>query len=88
LATGLGKTAIMANVHAYLPEMSKRGVLVIAHRTELVEQAVKQFKEWAPHLRIGVEQGREKVKDLSQVTREPGYHSHVMYPEHDFGHTF
>src|ERR1035438_9946638 len=50
LPTGLGKTVIFAQVHKALG--LGKNVLVIAHRRELVEQAVKHFQALGYRFRV------------------------------------
>lgn len=54
LATGLGKTVIFSRLAARWIEQSPGRVLILAHRDELIEQAVKKLLLVAPHLDIGV----------------------------------
>ena len=52
MATGLGKTVVFSN----LPARLKNGkMLVIAHRSELLDQAVDKIKHWNPTLKVGLE---------------------------------
>lgn len=54
LPTGAGKTVIFSHLGAQMH--AERGVrsLVLVHTTELVEQAVRKFRNVAPHLNVGV----------------------------------
>lgn len=56
LPTGAGKTVVFAHTAA---EMHPRGVrtLVLAHRTELIEQAAAKIRSVAPHLVVGIVKG-------------------------------
>ncbi len=41
---------------------------MLVHRDELVRQAAAAFEQWGPRgLRVGVEKGKERVRDPSQV---------------------
>ncbi|CAM9553539.1 unnamed protein product, partial [Hapterophycus canaliculatus] len=41
------------------PELCRSGTLVLVHRDELVQQAVASFRNFLPHLTVGVEKGQE-----------------------------
>jgi superfamily II DNA or RNA helicase len=53
LSTGAGKTVVFAHLAA--EHLEKRGtrVLVLAHRDELVDQAISKIRQTAPHLHVG-----------------------------------
>jgi superfamily II DNA or RNA helicase len=53
LATGLGKTVIFSNLPSRLPQLGK--MLVLAHRNELLTQAVDKIRLWNPTLKVGLE---------------------------------
>jgi superfamily II DNA or RNA helicase len=53
LATGLGKTVIFSNLPNRLPELKK--MLVLAHRSELLSQAIEKVSLWCPDLKVGLE---------------------------------
>lgn len=62
LPTGAGKTPVFAKVgELVLDDARKEGiggrVLVLAHRDELIRQAVDKITSVAPHLRVGVVMG-------------------------------
>ena len=66
LATGLGKTVIFsATVGRFLEDESKRKVLVLAHRKELLTQARDKMLAVVPSLAgdIGIYQGKTKETD-------------------------
>ena len=60
LPTGAGKSVViggLADVHHATAEHNRglgRRVLVVAHRTELIEQNADKIRRVAPHLRVGV----------------------------------
>jgi ATP-dependent helicase IRC3 len=56
MATGLGKTVVFSN----LPSRLNNGkMLVIAHRNELLEQAMDKIKHWNPALKVGLEKAEQ-----------------------------
>jgi len=59
LPTGAGKTVVFAHLAA---QMHPRGVrtLVLAHRTELIEQAAAKLRRVAPQLMIGILKGTRR----------------------------
>ncbi|KAI8089725.1 P-loop containing nucleoside triphosphate hydrolase protein [Halteromyces radiatus] len=63
LPVGSGKTVVMANLIPRVPNPTKIATktLVIAHRTELLDQAQRQIQRFNPYLTVSVEQGRRKV---------------------------
>lgn len=64
LATGLGKTVIFSN----LPTRLNNGkLLVIAHRDELLSQAVDKIQRWNPTLRVGLEKAEHHADANSDV---------------------
>lgn len=70
--TGAGKTVGFAHVAARWvarherTAVNRRRVLVLAHRTELIEQAASKLHDVAPNLRIGVVMG-QKNQTLADV---------------------
>ena len=64
LATGLGKTVIFSN----LPSRLNNGkLLVIAHRDELLSQAIDKIQHWNPTLRVGLEKAEHHADVNSDV---------------------
>ncbi|KAI9301561.1 P-loop containing nucleoside triphosphate hydrolase protein [Cunninghamella echinulata] len=63
LPVGSGKTVIMANLIPSIPNPTEKATktLILAHRTELLEQAQKQIERYNPNLRVAIEQSRRKV---------------------------
>lgn len=55
LATGTGKTVIAAQLPSVMREVLPGKMLFIAHRNELLEQAVNKIKTWNPTLKVGLE---------------------------------
>jgi superfamily II DNA or RNA helicase len=64
LATGLGKTVIFSNLPARL---NNGKLLVIAHRDELLSQAVDKIQRWNPTLRVGLEKAEHHADANSDV---------------------
>jgi ATP-dependent helicase IRC3 len=65
-ATGLGKGALFS----MLPEALNLGsdrMLVVAHREELIDQAVDKLKEWNPKTTVGVEMGERRCSPSDQI---------------------
>lgn len=59
LPTGSGKTLVIGEVTAEeMAEGYSSRVLVLAHRDELIRQAVADIRDVAPHLRVGVVKGQ------------------------------
>jgi superfamily II DNA or RNA helicase len=54
LPTGAGKTAVIAGVSERQIAGQGGRVLVIAHRTELIEQNARTIRRFAPSLRVGI----------------------------------
>ena len=59
LATGTGKTVIAAQLPTKLASVLPKKMLFIAHRTELIAQAVDKIKTWNPSLKVGVEMAEQ-----------------------------
>jgi ATP-dependent helicase IRC3 len=57
LPTGTGKTPIIACAKSYLQLPGR--VMVLAHRDELIQQAVDKIKTWNPTATVGIEQADE-----------------------------
>ncbi|MDA7492914.1 DEAD/DEAH box helicase family protein [bacterium] len=60
LATGLGKTWLSA-FDSSRPEFER--VLFVAHREEILSQAMRTFRRIRPHARLGLYNGKEKTKE-------------------------
>ncbi|KAL7748845.1 putative ATP-dependent helicase IRC3 [Sorochytrium milnesiophthora] len=65
LPVGSGKTVIFANLIQQLrsaqPNADDHKVLVLAHRTELLDQAEAQIKRFAPEVRVGKDSMYRKI---------------------------
>lgn len=62
LPTGTGKTVVFAILAVIMHELGVRSV-VLAHRDELIEQAVTKLRQSAPGLRVGVlKAGRNEIR--------------------------
>ena len=67
LATGLGKTVIIATLPKLLQLREGDVTLVIAHRDELIEQIVEKMHAENPTVRIGVEKAERRAADDSDI---------------------
>jgi superfamily II DNA or RNA helicase/diadenosine tetraphosphate (Ap4A) HIT family hydrolase len=84
LATGLGKTWLSAfdsDAEEY------RRILFVAHREEILAQAMKTYRRIRPEARLGRYMGREKAPDadvlfasIQTLSRKP--HLHRFAPDH------
>lgn len=57
LPTGVGKTVVFSGLAAEWRAAAGTRVLVLAHRTELIEQAAAKLRSVAPHLSVGIVKG-------------------------------
>ena len=55
LATGTGKTVIFAHLPSLLKDVLPGKMLVIAHRDELLQQAMDKIQHYNPTLKVGLE---------------------------------
>ena len=67
LATGLGKTVIAANLPTRLNALQPGKLLFIAHRNELLTQAVDKIKSWNPALKVGLEKAESHADPSCDV---------------------
>lgn len=67
LATGLGKTVIFTTIGAELRREGMRRILVLAHRQELVQQALAKWEKVAPAENVGVYMGARKEVDADVI---------------------
>jgi superfamily II DNA or RNA helicase len=63
LATGLGKTVIAAQLPVVLKDLQPGKLLFVAHRNELLTQAMEKISLWNPTLKVGLEKA-ESHADL------------------------
>ena len=54
-ATGTGKTVLFSNLPQKIGHLLPRKTLVMVHREELVDQAIKSMRHWNPSLKVGKE---------------------------------
>jgi superfamily II DNA or RNA helicase len=59
LATGLGKTVIAAQLPTVLKAIAPGKLLFVAHRNELLTQAIDKIKIWNPSLKVGLEKAEK-----------------------------
>lgn len=67
LATGLGKTHVLAALPNRLQTKGRETMLVVAHRDELIAQTRDKFAGFDPTLRIGIEQGDLRASAMDDV---------------------
>ncbi|KAI8979087.1 P-loop containing nucleoside triphosphate hydrolase protein [Mycotypha africana] len=63
LPVGSGKTVVMSNLIPKIPCPTPKAtkVLLLAHRTELLDQAYNQITRYNPNLNVQIEQGKRKA---------------------------
>src|ERR1700694_79226 len=67
LATGLGKTVIIATLPKLLSLRPGDVTLVVAHRDELIEQIVEKMRIENPEANIGVEKAERRASDECNI---------------------
>ena len=67
LATGLGKTVIAANLPTALKALQPGKLLFIAHRNELLTQAMDKISTWNPTLKVGLEKAESHADPTCDV---------------------
>ena len=67
LATGLGKTVIIATLPKLLSLRTGEVTLVVAHRDELIEQIAEKMKIENPEAVIGIEKAERRAADDSTI---------------------
>jgi superfamily II DNA or RNA helicase len=69
LPTGAGKTVVFANlIRAVFDSLNGHRALVIAHREELIHQAVTKIKAVCPELRVGIVKAeRDEHQDVDVI---------------------
>lgn len=66
-ATGLGKTVFFSFLPQLYPDLMRKGMLVLVHRKELVEQAAEKIKQINPYLLVMQEMGDRKAYSGADV---------------------
>lgn len=67
LATGLGKTVLAAQLPSVLKEVLPGKMLFVAHRNELLTQAIDKIRLWNPELKVGLEKAESHAAPDSDV---------------------
>lgn len=67
LATGTGKTVIFSNLPSRMESRLPGQMWVIAHREELIDQAVAKIREWNPSLIVDKEMAEHYANPLADV---------------------
>ncbi|KAL1925412.1 uncharacterized protein VTP21DRAFT_295 [Calcarisporiella thermophila] len=69
LPVGSGKTVIFSNLISRIPPPSPEATktLVVAHREELLDQAMRQIKHANPDLWVEIDQGKRHATGLAEV---------------------
>src|SRR4051794_30909716 len=65
LPTGTGKTVVFAHFPRFFS--MKRRLLILAHREELLEQAVDKVRAADPARSVAIEQGGRRAEDVQVV---------------------
>lgn len=67
MATGTGKTVVFANLPERLHHKLPGQMWVIAHREELIDQAVSKIRDWNPSLLVDKEMAEHFANPLADV---------------------
>jgi superfamily II DNA or RNA helicase len=67
LATGLGKTVVLATLPRLLSMRPGDVTLVVAHRDELIEQTVEKMRAENPDANIGIEKAERKAPEDASI---------------------
>jgi len=67
MATGLGKTLVIASLPDLLQLRDNDVTLVIAHRDELIEQTVEKMKFLNPTRKVGIEKAAKRATEDCQI---------------------
>lgn len=77
-ATGMGKAVMLGFLPHEFPNLAKRGMMILVHRTELVYQLAETLKWINPDKKIGIEQADRKA--------DPYYHDYIVASVQTLGH--
>lgn len=77
-ATGLGKAVMLGFLPRAFPDLSKRGMLILVHRTELVYQLAETLQWINPDKKIGIEQADRRA--------DPYFHDYIVASVQTLGH--
>ena len=66
-ATGTGKTQIFSRLPEYMKDVNPGRTLVLAHRTELIDQAIEKLEQANPSLKVGKEMAADKADHDSDI---------------------
>src|ERR1035437_2225686 len=67
MSTGLGKTVCFANLPDRVKDILPNQMLVVAHRTELLDQAIDKIRHYNPSLRVDKEMAEHKADPNADV---------------------
>ena len=67
MSTGLGKTVCFANLPDRVKDILPNQMLVVAHRTELLDQAIDKIRYYNPSLRVDKEMAEHKADSNADV---------------------
>jgi superfamily II DNA or RNA helicase len=67
MATGTGKTVVFANLVSALGDRIPGQLWVLAHREELIDQAVAKIREWNPSLIVDKEMAEHYANPMADV---------------------
>lgn len=77
-ATGLGKAVMLGFLPHAFPNLAKRGMLILVHRTELVYQLAETLRWINPDKNIGIEQADRQA--------DPYFHDYIVASVQTLGH--
>lgn len=66
-ATGTGKTIVAAHLPEAFPDLFRRGMMMVAHRKELVFQAAETMREVWPQMRVEIEMGEHRASPRADI---------------------
>ncbi len=67
MATGTGKTVIFSNLFERMKERLPGQYWVVAHREELIDQAVRHIRHWNPSLLVDKEMAEYQANPLADI---------------------